>query len=353
MSKKLRIQTLAWGLVFAAASLALMFYHSANKMIVIADVAQDTVASQNGRGTTAKQGEEDTKMLTLLPGAEKTNYLCIPLPVGTKAEHVTIENHYMEQQLWVHILGADKGFYEKQAVSGNLESVNSGSLEYQNDGTWLKLELKDIYEYKSIMENNYLYVEFVNPREIYEKIVVIDPGHGDEDGGCAGDELLEKDIALDIAKRLKEKLDATDIKVYYTRMEDVNPKEEIRIGIANSVKADMFISIHVNQDEENRDIYGTETIYNQNFFIPGFGSIELADLLEREVVTSISGRGNGLMEAEAKNTLIQLASVPAAMIEVGYISNPQEAILLGKEDYRQRIADGIYNAILKGYQAIE
>ena len=78
--------------------------------------------------------------------------------------------------------------------------------------------------------------------------------------------------------------------------------------------------------------------------------MELADLLEREVVTAIRGKANGLLEAEQTDTVINEATVPAATIRVGYLTNGQEAILLQREDYIEKIAEGIYQTILKVYE---
>lgn len=352
MSPKLRIQTLVCCLLFGMATMAVMLVYSANKMIVIADVAQDAadVQKDGQEDEPADSADADIKRLLLQEEEDRTNYLCIPLPAGLKAEKIQIENRYMEKQLWVFLQDISGSFYETKAVSGNLSQVAFGALEYQSQGICLKFELTDVYEYKSILENDFLYIEFVAPREIYDKIVVIDAGHGGEDHGWESGELTEKEIALDIVKKLKEKLDGTQIKVYYTRMGDENPTEAERIYLANTVKADMFISIHLNFNEKDSDLYGTETFYNASFFIPGFGSVELADTLEREVVTGISGKGNGLFEAEPECFSLQNALVPAALLKAGYLSNKQEAVLLGREDYRQRIADGIYQAILKAYE---
>ncbi|MDR0219862.1 MAG: N-acetylmuramoyl-L-alanine amidase, partial [Lachnospiraceae bacterium] len=83
--------------------------------------------------------------------------------------------------------------------------------------------------------------------------------------------------------------------------------------------------------------------------IPSFGSVELANLLETEVVTSIRGKAVGLKPATANDYVISNATVPAAAIKVGYLTNAQEAILLGREDYIEKIALGIYNAIVQVY----
>ena len=81
--------------------------------------------------------------------------------------------------------------------------------------------------------------------------------------------------------------------------------------------------------------------------------MELADLLEREVVTSISGKAGGLIESEAADEVVNSATVPAAAIRVGYLTNSQEAILLQRDDYIDRIAEGIYNAVAKAYEQRE
>ena len=73
-------------------------------------------------------------------------------------------------------------------------------------------------------------------------------------------------------------------------------------------------------------------------------------MAERNVVTRISTRGNGLFAAEEKDILLQAATIPAVVIKVGYASHPQEAELLQSEAYREKIAQGLYDAILAAYE---
>ena len=194
-----------------------------------------------------------------------------------------------------------------------------------------------------------LYVNFLSPREMYDKIVVIDPYGGGSNAGNEGNGLSEKDITLQVAKKIKEKLDESDIKVYYTRMDDSNPGEEDRVRLANETRADMYIRIQVDANEES-SVYGATTIYHEDYFIPGFGSVELADILEREVVTSIKGKALGLTGAEEEDYAVRSITVPAAAVKVGCLTNKQEAILLGREEYQDKIADGICNAVQKVYE---
>ena len=338
--------------VFMATAMGAMLYYSANKIIVVADVAQDEVVQSTEHNDHAPV-VVDKNQINIDRDSQNTSYFCIPLPENVRVEEVTIENHYMDRELWVSIEpkemeGVDR-FYENSSVYGNCASVLNGHFEVEKERVCLRFKLTDVFEYHSIFENNALYVEFMAPKEAYDRIIVIDPAYGSDDTGVSIESIAAKDITLEIAKALKTKLDETDIKVYYTRMDDSNPDPENRVMLASATKADMLIRIEVG-GEENSKMYGTEAVYNSRFFIPGFGSIELADLLEREVVTAISGKANGLLEAGEEDIVICDATVPAAAIKVGYLTNGQEAILLQREDYIQRIAEGIYQAIIKSYE---
>ena len=349
---RLMIRMAIYCFVFVATAMGAMLYYSANKIIVVADVAQDAVV-QSSDHITPTAVKADKNQIGIDRSSHNTNYFCIPLPGSVRVEEVTVENHYMDRELWVNIVpreteGLDK-FYETNSAYGNCGSVLDGHYNMEGSGICLQFELADVYEYHSIFEDNTLYVEFVSPKEVYDRIIVIDPAYGLEDTGAAIESISAKDITLEVAKALKTKLDETDIKVYYTRMDDSNPNAVNRVRLASATKADMLIRIEVGSAESSKQ-YGTEAVYNSRFFIPGFGSIELADLLEREVVTAISGKANGLVEAGEEDVVICDATVPAAAIKVGYLTNGQEAILLQREDYIQRIAEGIYQAIIKSYE---
>ena len=351
---KLMKVTAVYCILFVAITMSAMLYYSANKIVVVADVAKDEVIrSAQEEPDTSVPAAVDENHITIDRERHNTSYFCIPMPDTVKAEEVTLENHYMDQELWVSIQSKNMEgydtFYENTSVYGNSQNVLDGHFEVISDRTYLRFSLADVYEYRSIFEDQTLYVEFVPSKEVYEKIIVVDPAYGAGDNGVTAGGILSKNITLDIAKALKTRFDETDIKVYYTRMDDSNPAAQNRVNLAAATKADMLIRIEVNGDE-NSKLYGTEAVYNSRYFIPGFGSIELADILEREVVTAISGKANGLVEAAIQDEVINEATVPAAAIKVGYLTNGQESILLQREDYINRIAEGIYNAVMKAYE---
>lgn len=337
-------------IIYSIAATAIILYLSAGKVVTISNVAQDEVQKTEAEA----EGEDnpDLHLLTFAIGESDTSYLRIPLPKECKAEDIVIENHYMDQELCVLIANSDKNFYEENLISGNRDMVEQGNYEINGGGIKLNFQLSGIFEYRTILENNDLYISFLSPREMYDRIIVIDPACGGLNTGYEADGLMEKNINLKIARMLKEKLDKTDIKAYYTRIDDVNPEEEDRVRLANETKADMYIRIQVNSDEDS-SVYGLLTVYNGSYFIPGFGSVELADVLEREVTTSVKGRALGLSEAETQDYALRHITVPAAAVKVGCITNVQEAGLLGRDEYCDRIAAGIYNAVMSVYEADE
>lgn len=348
MQQKLMKRTAILCFLFFLVSMGAICYMSLNKVIVIADVAQDEV-EEAAAVKEAPAGKDTGKNLTFQLGEADTSYLRIPLPAGCRAADITVENHYMNKEIRIFVPLADEDFYVEHSVSGNRDAVTEGTFDIAGEGILLNFRLTGIYECRTILENENLYISFLAPKEMYDRIVVIDPAYGGTDSGYTVDGLKGKDITLQIARKLKEKLDESDIKAYYTRMDDMNPSGDDRIGFGNEVKADMFIRIEVNSSEDT-SVYGTETIYNGDYFIPGFGNVELSDCLEREVVTAVRGKALGLAEADGSDYELLKAAVPAAAVRVGYLSNAQEAILLGREEYADKIATGIYNAIVKAYE---
>lgn len=335
---------------FFVVALTLIILFSINKKIEISDISQDEVAAKaQTQATPAVTVKSDE--LIFDDSVSNTEYLCIPLPQGTEADDIVIENHYMDAELYVIINKVSQGFYPAHALSGNTKWIVDGTFSdesAQNGRITLMLDVNGLYEYKSVLEDDELYISFYNPREVYEKIVVIDPVRGGSDSGLVVDGLSQKNIALDVAKKLKTLLDDSGIKAYYTRMDDVNPKEETRVFLANETKADMYVRIAVS-DEADENIYGVKAVYNDEFFIPGFGNVELADAIEYELVSAVKGKALGLCKVEGENYALRHSTVPSVEINVGCLSNKQEANLLGHDDYIDKIAEGIYNGIMKAY----
>ncbi len=351
MCTRLRIWTFIFALLFCAGSMWGMLLFAEHKAIIIGDAALE----QAGKEAFQTEGGKELP-LRFRQNGEEASALCIPLEAGIRAENITIENHYMERQFWIYIEGTSSAYYAREAISGNITGIEEGNYEYAGDTVLLKFGLNSVYECKSVLEEGKLYIEFVPPREVYDKIIVIDADmqEPEADSFVPLAEGMEakpdgREITDDIVKRLRLLLDGSGIKVYYTGSGTDEVSAAGRAVFANTIGADMCISIRLNEGEDEA-LYGIEALYNAEYFIPDFGNVELADSLVRHVTASVSGRGNGLFSAEETEVLLKEAKVPAAVVLVGYISNRQERLLLQREDYRDRIADGLYRAILAAYE---
>lgn len=345
MYQKLLKRTTIYCFVFFVIAMIGMFYYDANKIIVIADSSAVSSVGEGGNDA----GYVTQYQLLMESSDNGKNQFVIPLEDSIMAEDVQIENHYVEKELWIGLNGATNDFYSREYVTGNLECVSYGGYDITDDTLWIKLVMKDIYEFESTMNNGKLTIKIAKPREIYDKIVVIDAGHGGEDKGDINGRLCEKDVALNVALLLKEKLSDSDIKVYYTRTEDISIDDEKRVNLANGADADMLISIHTDFSAEPTE-NGITTVYNPYYFIQDFDSISLADKVERSVLSATGATAKGLVEATKENVLVNKATVPVAQINIGYLSSEDESALLSQKEYQEMISDGIYNAIIEIYE---
>lgn len=356
-------KTTLYSMGFFVLSMCAIVYFSMTKTIEISNTAQDEIAKVSDSEYVDDNVSEDAVIkddldtsndikpneLKFDKDKSNTDYLCIPLPLKTESTDISIENHYMDHKLFIVINTEDTSFYKETCLTGNRDLISEGTYEAKDNKIKICFLMDGLYEYKTVLENGSLYISFFKPREMFDRIVVIDPSCGGGDEGYKVDELLEKNISLSVARELKSLFDESDIKVYYTRMDDVNPSLESRVALANDTKADMYVRIEADFNDD-ASVYGVTSYYNGDYFIPGFGNVELADLIEKEVVTMVKGKALGLKDASMDDYTLIYSMVPSTTVKVGCMSNKQEAILLGREDYVKKIAQGIYNGIMKGYE---
>ena len=340
------------GLVYTAVSMYFMLTAAMNRIVIIEDGGQQELLS-GANGIGRADGNSTWRELLLKAEADRKEDIIIPLEEDTRAEDVSIENHYMDQELWISIAGIEKYFYTKNEIGGNLSLVETALYERDSGTVWMKFKLDGIYEFKSVLEEHYLCIEMEKPTEMYEHIIVVDPWYGASDAGGNKLGTAEEQITLDIAKRMEDKMRSEEaVKLYFTSMGEGMPSLDARMKIIEETAADFYVGIMVNQTDDTA-VYGLEAVYNDIYFIPWAGSVELADTLVRNATIAVSGRANGLTRAEEGDRIIYGASIPVAVLKIGYLSNEKEAALLSTENYRDRLADGICSAIREFYEITE
>jgi N-acetylmuramoyl-L-alanine amidase CwlD len=171
------------------------------------------------------------------------------------------------------------------------------------------------------------------------KTVVLDAGHGGVDTGSQGNGIDEKDINLSIAQILKESLEQNGLRVLMVRSDDVGVENLERTKTANQT-ADLFISIHQNAFED-ASVHGVETWYNSL----QKDSSRLAKTIHENLLEATGSADRGLYDDHGL-VVLRTATVPAVLVETGYISNPSELALLTSAEYKQKIAAGICEGVL-------
>jgi N-acetylmuramoyl-L-alanine amidase len=213
--------------------------------------------------------------------------------------------------------------------------------------------------------------------------IVIDPGHGGHDTGTIGPHgLEEKDLVLDVGRRLGKLLESRmGAEVVYTRKDDTFVPLETRTAIANQEQADLFVSIHANSSRD-RDARGVETYY-LNFTssrealdvaarenaVSEESIHELQDLVkkialkekidesrefaadvQRSLHSGLAAKSPGIRDRGVKKApfiVLIGANMPSILAEISFVSNPGDEHRLGTAEYRQRIADSLYRGIAK------
>lgn len=336
MKQSERLTFAAWMLLFVV-SMAGMLFLAANKTIVIAEASQEQDAISLNTAPPDKEVRDSKLLLDKTYGVQGS--FNIPLPKGIRAEHVIMENRYMDRELRLFVQGAKEAFYTENAISGDISPVLSGQSEVQEDGILLKFSMERVYEYRSTLNGSTLTIEWYRPEELFDFVVVLDPA-----GSEGQDTAQDAELTLQIARRVQRKFALPDVRLYCTRTENGSVTADERVSLTEEVGADLFIRLSVSRSENDTEIYGVTGIYEDEFFIPDFGSPELADLLTREVTIAASNRALGLTAA-AEDSILKQLTLPAAEISVGWLSNTQEAYLLQEEAYQEKLADGILAAI--------
>lgn len=180
-----------------------------------------------------------------------------------------------------------------------------------------------------------------------ETEIILDAGHGGKDQGSSYGEVLEKDINLEITKKTKDILKKSGYQVKLTREDDTFINIHERANYANKKNAKVFVSIHCNSLEKGQ-ADGIETFYAES---KEMDSKPLAQAIQTNASKKTEALDRGVKTADY--VVIKETEMPAALVEVGFLSDANERELLQQEEYQQKLAEGIAAGILEYLEALE
>ena len=221
-----------------------------------------------------------------------------------------------------------------------ITTVSSGTVVevISTSGSWSKVTVGSKTGY---MSNSYLKdysssSSSTTSKPLYSKVkVVIDAGHGGKDSGAVGFGRYEKNIVLNISKKVNSKLKSLGFQTVMTRSTDVYLTLSERYSIANRNNADIFVSIHANSATSS-SASGIETLY-KNYKT-------LANNIQTGMLNQTGAKSRGL-KYRSDLAVLNGTKMPSALVEVGFISNSSESAQIGSDSYQEKLATGIVNGI--------
>ncbi len=295
-----------------------------------------------------EQAREEAEDALSFPGQIR-----LQLPLGVEGKDLTVTENYVTRTVDIRIPYAGEDYFYEYPILGSGKNIESLTYEFHKNYGVVQLMMEKVFELNSSCDGDYFYLDFLTPQELYDKVVVIDAGHGGDDPGTKKQGICEKDINLDILLELKELFDAqkdASIGVYYTRTDDQNPTLESRMELADKSDADLFISIHNNATKSGMmsSINGTQVIYDEQR-AKEEPTVENWARICLEEVTAVTGSSNKGLVADSGEDITGNTKVPAAWIKVGFMTNQTELDLLRSKEYQSKAAQGIYNAVMRAF----
>ncbi len=218
-----------------------------------------------------------------------------------------------------------------------------------------QMNTKNIEKVNRYIENKEN-TKMVNAVPVSNKVIVIDAGHGNPDGGAVGNTgTIEADINLKIALKLQKVLEESGAVVILTRSDENgiydNEEESIgkkkvsdiknRVKIGNKSSADIFVSIHLNKLEQ-KQYDGWQTFYKKS----SDDGKKLAECIQNALNENMDKENNRIAKNIDNVYIIKNVEIPTTIVECGFLSNYEEEEKLKKEEYQDKLAYGIYIGIM-------
>lgn len=284
--------------------------------------------------------------------------LNFPILEGIRTDLITFRDLLYDNLVSFDLSGNYMDFYRDNMPDNTGEAVIQLQIVYYeaSDITRINMYTRTnedniILGHRDTYSPNTISFTFDRPGNLYDKIIILDAGHGDYDPGTVHGGYNEKDVNFSVVYTYcKQYFDDSDIKVYYSRYDDSLPALRTRAGLAARVDADFFISVHHNSNY-NTSINGTSVYYSTKDtadFNGLTGKIMsdtfLANLTEALGTKNMGSINHNYVVVSEEN------SVPAVLLELGFMSNPDELKRVVKAKYQKKAAKCIYKTVLQFYE---
>lgn len=273
-------------------------------------------------------------------------YLSIDIPAEVEMTDIKDEDRYYNRQIVLRFPGEFIEFYEEHPIRNICDIVSSIQVNANNGETVITITTDKVQAYFLEYGEDYIHLVMDVPSKFYDKIVVLDAGHGGTDPGAVKNGVNEKDLNFKIMNQyVNEYFANSDIKVYYTRTTDILIDLYDRADYPTELDADLFVSLHMNSSTSSLS-NGTGVYYstlNSSVNESGLTSSKMANIFAQALSSAINTKNNGALTANF--VVIRETKVPAVLIELGFLTNTADFKKLTNETYQKKAAKAIYNTI--------
>ncbi|MDD5937117.1 MAG: N-acetylmuramoyl-L-alanine amidase [Clostridiales bacterium] len=273
----------------------------------------------------------------------------IKLPSGVKVSSIKDEDLYKLKQFQIMIPGDHRDFYSKNPIANTYDNVANIKVTYNaSKQTVITVTTNKIQGYKYQVVNGVLELTVDSPSKIYDRIVVLDAGHGGKDPGAVYGSAQEKVINFNVQNvYAKDMFAKAGIKVYYTRTDDTLIALADRASFASQVEADLFISVHCNA-ASNTAARGTSVYYssiNKGKGPTGLTSKILATNLVNNLSSKLGTKNLGTIDKGF--VVVRDNTVPAVLVELAFLSNPEDKAKLVSASFQKNAAQTICDTVVQ------
>lgn len=271
-------------------------------------------------------------------------------PSSVSKGSIKCVDDYHNTRLVITMSGDQTNYYASHKPS--LPSGVTFSTSYSNSTglTSLIFTTSSINGWKVKEDNSRIYIMNGLPTDMFKNVIVLDPGHGGSDpGACYGSTYKESEFNLAIVLAALSCFEGnSDYKVYSTRLSNTLPscinKVWDRRVFANDLKADIFVSVHINS--YNSSSTGTETLYNSSNNVSnkgGLSCLQLANIVQNYIQASTGFKNRGV-KVDSSLAVLNKNNNPAVLTEIGFISNYTEAKTMAAN--LDQYGEALYKAII-------
>ena len=273
----------------------------------------------------------------------------IALPSGLDTSEIEDEDNYFSGNFTITLPGDLRSHFNSKPIKYDANKVSNVNISLNDSGdTVLTFYTTKLYAYRLTVSKSQIKVAIDRAKNLYSKVVVIDPGHGGHDDGTTSQNKIykEKNVVLSIAYTyFRNYLNDEDLKVYWTRKNDTYPTLYERAAFPKKVDADIFISVHMNSFPKATP-KGTEVFYStrNNILQPnGLSSYTMASMFLKNITSTFSTFNRGVKTAAYVVT--NMNTVPAVLLEYGFLSNEDDLAKFSKLENQDKAAEVLYDTI--------